>query len=207
MRQIHESGRWTVAWALGTIFALLAGQLLLAGCSSLCGKRLYLFRDTPEKSVPTSGLALLITDPNLAGALMPKAKGYLEAAGQWAAEQPAHQSDVYRLSIEDLDGKPVFQGLCLDTTPTDACEVRPGPRQVRVRLDMFGPWGHQSVKEVARLYLEAGGCYFLRPDWEALRNKSLILKVERLPDAYTAEVRARLMDWERKNSKGRNIAD
>ena len=207
MRQIHGSGSRTGAWAFGTILALLAGQLLLAGCSSLCTRRLYLYRDTPQKSLPTSGLALLITDPNLARAVMPAAQPYLEAGGRWAPEQLVHESDVYHLSIKDLDGKPVYQGLCLDVVPTYACEVRPGPHRVRARLDLFGPWGHDKLTEAAQLTFEPGRCYFLRPDADALKDKHFLLKADRLPEAYTTELRARLIDWERKNSKGKSIAD
>ena len=46
--------------------ALLAGVWLLAGCSELCTKRLYLYREAEAKGRPTSGQALLITDPQLA---------------------------------------------------------------------------------------------------------------------------------------------
>ncbi|MDP3181261.1 MAG: hypothetical protein Q8M54_00405 [Desulfobaccales bacterium] len=207
MAHIHESAKWRSGWAGWALVALLAGQLLLAGCvSSLCTKRLYVYRDTAQKSLPNS-VALLITDPNIARALMPAASRDLEAGGRWAAEQLVQESDVYRLSIDELDGKVLYQGLCLDVTPTYACEVRPGTRQVRARLDLFGLWGHEKVKEVTRLNLEPGGCYFLRPDADALKDKHLLLKAERLPEAYTAELRARLIDWERQNSKGKSIAD
>lgn len=208
MRHIKESVNLRGRWVVWTLLALLAGLWLLAGCvSSLCTKRLYVYRDTAQKSLPTSNLALLITEPNIARALMPAAKADLEAGGRWAPEQLAHESDVYRLSIDELDGKVVYQGLCMDVTPTYACEVRPGTRQVRARLDLFGPWGQERVKEVTKLTFEPGGCYFLRPDAEALKDKHLLLKAERLPEAYTAELRTRLIDWERKNSKNRNIAD
>lgn len=207
MRHIKESVNLRGRWVVWTLLGLLAGLWLLAGCvSSLCTKRLYVYRDTAQKSLPNS-VALLITDPNIARALMPAASRDLEAGGRWAAEQLVQESDVYRLSIDELDGKVLYQGLCMDVTPTYACEVRPGTRQVRTRLDLFGLWGHEKVKEVTRLTLEPGGCYFLRPDADALKDKHLLLKVDRLPEPYTAELRARLIDWERKNSKNRNIAD
>jgi hypothetical protein len=165
------------------------------------------YRDTPQKSLPTSNLALLITDPDLVRAVMPGAARELEAGGRWAPEQLAHESEAYRLSLEDLDGKPVYQGLCLDVVPTYACEVRPGTRQVRARMDLFGPWGHEKVIAAAQLTLEPGGCYFLRPDADALKDKQLILKAARLPEAYSAQLRTRLIDWERQHSKGKSIAD
>jgi hypothetical protein len=193
---------------LGRIFLLLVVSLgLLAGCSSLCTRRLYLYRDTPQKTLPTTSLALLITDPNIARAVMPGAGRELEAGGRWAPEQLVHETDVYRLYLEDLDSKPLYQGLCLDVVPTYACEVRPGTHQVRARMDMFGPWGHDKVIETAPLSFDPGGCYFLRPDVEALKDKHLILKAQRLPEAYTAELRTRLINWERQHSKGKSIAD
>jgi len=123
------------------------------------------------------------------------------------SEEKVQEGDAYRLSLDRVDGKPVYQGLCLDTTPTLACEVRPGPRQVLVRLDMFGTWGHEKITEGARLTLEPGKCYFLRPDCAELKNRRLLLKVDPLPDAYTPELRGRIADWERRHSKGRDLAD
>ena len=208
MTHIQESAKWRSGGAGWALVALLAGLWLPAGCvSSLCTKRLYVYRDTPQKGLPTSNQALLITDPNIVRVLMPGANLNLEAGGRWAPEQLVQESDVYRLSIDDLDGKTLYQGLCLDITPTYACEVRPGARQVRTRLDAYGLWGHERVKEATRVDLEPGGCYFLRPDADALKDKHLLLKIERLPEAYTAALRTRLIDWERQNSKNRNIAD
>ena len=114
---------------------------------------------------------------------------------------------MYRLSMDRVDDKPVYQGLCMDTTPAYACEVRPGSRQVLLRLDIFGSWGQERVREVTRLTLEPGKCYFLRPDCAELKNRRLLLKVDPLPDAYTPELRARIADWERRHSKGRDLAD
>ncbi len=187
--------------------ALVAGLGLAAGCTSLCNKRLYLHRDVEQKSLPTSQMALLIANPDLAKAVMTGAAPQLKMDYPWAADQPSHQSDAYQLSIERLDNKMVFQGLCMDTLPTYTCEVRPGARQVLVRLDLFGAWGHEKFKEAARLTLEPGACYFLRPDWEAMRNKQFILKAERLPDAYTPELRSRLIDRERRNAKANYTMD
>lgn len=188
------------------LVALLTSQWL-SGCSSLCTKRLYVYRDTPEKRQAPANTALLITDPNLAQAVMAGPINSPGAGCQWAEEKLAHETDAYRLSIDGLDGKPVYQGLCLDTTPTYACEVRPGPRQVKVRLDLFGTWGHESKKETINLTLEPGKSYFFRPDCEALQNKNFVLKVDSLPDAYTPELRTRVVDWERRHSKGRDLAD
>jgi hypothetical protein len=207
MLQIKKRMLWSGRWASLALWAFLAGMLLLIGCTSLCNKRLLLFRETPQKLVPTSGQALLITDPELANALLGTPKRYPGEGCQWAPEQLAHETDAFRLSIPGLDGKVTYQGLCMDTAPTYACEVRPGPRQVQLRLDMFGPWGRESVTEVARLNLEPGGCYFLRPDCEALKSRRLLLKVDRLPEPYTAELRARVIDWSRRNTKDRTIAD
>lgn len=190
----------------GVLLAVMAGAGLLASCT-LCTKRLYLDRDTAEKSLPPAGMVLMITEPDLANAVLSAPIRTLGDGCQWAAEKLAHEADAYTLSIDNLDGQPVYQGLCLDTTPTYACEVRPGTRQVRVRLDMFGVWGHERKREVANLTLEPGGCYFLRPDCEALKTKSFILRVERLPDAYTPELRARLIDWKRRHTKGTYTAE
>ncbi|MBI4795619.1 MAG: hypothetical protein HY790_07235 [Deltaproteobacteria bacterium] len=192
--------------ALLLLVAVLVGQWLL-GCTNLCTKRLYLYRDAPEKRQAPANMTLLITDPNLARAVMAGRLSSLDAGCPWAEEKPAYEADAYRLSIDGFDGKPVYQGLCMDTTPTYACEVRPGSRQARLRLDLFGPWGHESKKEMINLTLEAGKSYFLRPDSEALQNKIFVLKVDSLPDAYTPELRARVGDWERRHSKGRDLAD
>jgi hypothetical protein len=193
--------------ALLILAALLAGQGLLVGCASLCTKRLGLYRDTPAKAQPPANMALLIMDPNMAKAVFAGSGSYLGDGGQWMSEEVAQQGDVYRLSMDRVDDKPVYQGLCMDTTPTYACEVRPGSRQVLLKLDMFGSWGQERVREVTRLTLEPGKCYFLRPDWEELRNRRLLLKVEPVPDAYTPALRARVIGWERGHSKGRDLAD
>jgi hypothetical protein len=195
-------------WRRGSLLLLilLAAQMLLAGCS-LCTRRLYLFRDTEAKGLPSSQQALLITDPRLARVLSPASAQNFEAAGQWAPEQPAYSSDVYRLSVDQVDGKPVYQGLCLDTQPSYSVEVHPGPRQVRMRLEMFGPWGQEKVQEVSKINLEPGGVYFLRPESEALGNRQLVLKVVRLPNSYDAGLRTQVQNWNRQHEQGRTIAD
>jgi hypothetical protein len=152
-------------------------------------------------------MALLITDPNLAQAVFTGAGRYQGDGSQWMSEEVVQKGDVYRLSMERVDDKPVYQGLCLDTTPTYACEVRPGSRQVLLRLDMFGSWGQEGVKEVTRLTLEPGRCYFLRPDDAELTNHHLLLKVEPVPEAYTPALRARVIAWERGHSQGRDLVD
>jgi hypothetical protein len=187
--------------------ALLAGQGLLGCVDSLCTKRLYLYRDTPEKRQAPDNMALLITNPNLVKAVMPGYTGNLEAGCQWAEAKPAHETEVYLLSIEGLDGKPVYQGLCLDVTRTYACEVRPGSRQVMVRADLFGPWGHGKKVETVNVTLEPGKTYFFRLIGEDLKEDKFALQVDSLPAAYTPELRARVVDWERNHSTGRGLAD
>lgn len=196
--------KWHGIWWLW--LALLAGAWLLAGCSELCTKRLYLYRDTEVKGRPTSGQALLITDPQLAQALAPAASD-LKGGLPWAPEQPFYESDYYRLSVEAVDDKSVFQGLCLDTTPTFSVEVHPGARRLRARLDLFGSWGREKVQEVTAVNLEAGGVYFLSPENDAVKNRQLVLKVRRLPVAYDAGLRTRVLDWNRQHLTGRSIAD
>lgn len=192
--------------ALLLLAAILAGQWLL-GCTNLCTKRLYIYRDTPEKRQAPANMALLITNPNLARAVTAGRLSSLDAGCQWAEEKPAHEANAYQLSVEGLDGKPVYQGLCMDIAPTYACEVRPGPREVQARLDLFGPWGHEKKKEIMKLTLEPGKSYFLQPDCGELQNKNFVLKVDPLPDAYTPELRARVVDWERRHSQGRDLAE
>lgn len=199
LRRVRNNGGLLLLVVISTI-------LWFMGCE-LCTRRLYLYRDTPEKITPATNSALLITDPNMARAVMDRSHEYLSPGCQWAEEKPAYETDEYTLSIDRLDGKPVYQGLCLDTTPTYVCEVRPGPREVRVRLDLFGSWGREKKMEVTKLTLEPGKCYFLRPDGQELQNKNFVLKVDFLPDAYTPELRARVVDWERTHSKGRSLTD
>jgi hypothetical protein len=186
--------------------ALLAGAWLLAGCSQLCTKRLYLYRDAEAKGRPTSGQALLITDPQLAQALAPAAVN-LQGGLPWAPEQPFYESDYYQLSMEAVDDQPVYQGLCLDTTPTYSLEVRPGARRLRLSLNLFGPWGREKVQEVAAVNLVPGGVYFLSPEMDAAKSRHLVLKVQRLPQEYDAQLRTRVMDWNRQHLTGRTIAD
>lgn len=189
-------------WALVLVLSLLVG-LWLAGCA-LCTKRLYVYRDTPEKSPPAS-LALLVTDPNLAQTVGSVPRGYSASACPWAPEQASYETDSYRLSIEALDGKTVYQGLCLDVTPTFACEVHPGARQVRVRIDTFGPGGNDKLRGEQTITLEAGGVYFLWPDCDALKAGQFSLKMERLPEPYTAAAYTRLKDWESVHTRGRSL--
>ena len=187
---------------LSLMVALLTGLMLLAGCASpLCTKHLFLFRDTEQKQ-PTAQLALLLTDPGLANAVLAQPLPPAETGCQWAPEQAAYEGEVYRLSMDKIDDKPVYQGLCLDTLFTYACEVRPGRRRVLVRCDRFGPWGQEKVKQTVPLTLEAGRCYFLQPDCAAMKDQGLVLKVEPLPDAYTPQLRARLVDYKRRYMKG-----
>ena len=193
--------------ALVILAALLAGPGLLVGCASLCTKRLAIYRDTPEKSQPPANMALLVTDPDLAQAVMSGSGSYRGGGCQWASDEKVQEGDAYRLSMDRVDDKPVYQGLCLDTTSTYACEIRPGSRQVQLRLDLSGSWGQERVRETARLNLEPGKCYFLRPDCDELKNRRLLLKVEPLPEAYAPALRARVAAWVQSHEKGRDLVE
>jgi hypothetical protein len=188
------------------LIALLAASCLLIGClDNLCTKRLYLYRDVEQKSPPPTDMALLMADPAMVAALLPEAAPQVSRGLPWAPEQPAYASDFYQLSIDGLDGRPVYQGLCLNVTPTFVCEVRPGSRQVSASLNLFGPWGRESIKDTAALTLEPGGVYFLHPDWESASKKTLRLQAERLQGRYDAALRAKLMDWQRRHTQGRSL--
>jgi hypothetical protein len=185
---------------------LIAAAGLLPGClDNLCTKRLYLYRDTEPKSLPPADMALLIADPAIVAALLPESASKISRGIPWAPEQPAYTSDYYQLSIEGLDGRLVYQGLCMNITRTHVCEVRPGSRQVLASLNLFGPWGRESAKDNAALTLEPGGVYFLHPDWQQASHKILRLQAERLPVSYTAALRAQLMDWLRHHTQGRSL--
>jgi hypothetical protein len=195
-------------WVIFGLLALLAVTGLLAGClDNLCKQRLYLYRDAEPKSPPPTAMVLLIADPAIVAAVIPAAASQISRGLPWAAEQPNYASDCYQLSIDGLDGSLVYQGRCMNITPTPVCEVKPGSRQVLAKLALFGPWGQQSVKENASLALEPGGVYFLYPDWDAASNKSLRLHAQRLPVGYDAALRAKLMDWLRRNTQGRSLED
>ncbi len=164
--------------ALLVLLALLAGLILLPGClANLCKLRLYLYRDVEQKSLPPAQMALLITDPAIVAAVLPEAAAKLPPQGlPWAPEQPNYDKDYYRLSIDGLDGHPVYQGRCLNVTITDICEVRPGARQVMARLELFGPSGQQSSKDAASLTLEPAGSISYIPIGKRLRKKRCALK-------------------------------
>jgi hypothetical protein len=185
---------------------LLAASGLLSGClDNLCTKRLYLYRDAEPKSLPPAEMALLIADPAIVAAVLPDAAPRLPRGLPWAPEQPSYAQDHYRLCIDGLDDRAIFQGWCMNTTLTDVCEVRPGSRRVMGRLQLFGPWGQQSAKDTAAMTLEPGGVYFLYPDWQAAEDKTLRLKAERLPASYDAQMRSRLLDWLRRHTQGRSL--
>lgn len=192
---------WQKIRRLGLLVALAAGLALVPGCQSLCTKRLYLHRDGPERGAPTA-LALLLTNPELVRTATPQAPAQLDAGMPWASDLPHYDSEVYRLGLTALDNGPVYQGQCLDTEPTYACEVKPGTRVVRVSLELMGPWGKRTYSEDVRLTLTAGNCTFLRLDWEALMEKRLVVKVEPLADRYTPEVRSRVVEWLRAHTTG-----
>jgi hypothetical protein len=193
-----------VVWLL----ALMAAAGLLAGClDNLCTKRLYIYRDMEQKSLPPGGMALLIADPAMVAALLPESASKMSPGMPWAPEQPAYASDFYQLSIDGLDGRRLYQGRCLDITPSYVCEVRPGSRQVTAGLKLMGPWGQQNVKDQAVLPLEPGGVYFLHPDWDGAAQKTLRLQAERLPASYDAALRAKLIAWQRVHTQGRSLED
>jgi hypothetical protein len=190
------------------LLTLLAATGLLSGClDNLCTKRLYLYRDTKMKSLPPADMTLLIADPAIVAALLPEAAPKVTRGLPWAPEQPFYDADYYQLSIDRLDGRSVYQGLCLNTTPTYVCEVRPGSRLVLARLKLFGPWGRETLEDNASLNLKPGRVYFLHPDWDAVSAspKTLRLKAERLPASYNAALRSKLMDWQRQHTTGRSL--
>ena len=190
------------------LLALMAAAGLLAGClDNLCTKRLYIYRDVEPKSLPPADMALLIADPAIVAALLPEAASKISQGLPWAPEQPAYASDFYQLSIDGLDGRRLYQGRCLDITPSYVCEVRPGSRQVTASLKLMGPWGQQQVKDNAALTLEPGGVYFLHPDWDGAAQKTLRLQAERLPASYDAALRAKLIEWQRHHTQGRSLED
>jgi hypothetical protein len=194
--------------AVLVLMALLVGLVVLPGClDNLCKLRLYLYRDVEQKSLPPTDMALLITDPAVVAAVLPEAAAKLSAGLPWAPEQPNYEKDYYQLSIDGLDDRLVYQGKCLNVTPTYICEVRPGTRRVMARLELFGPSGQHSRKDNASLTLEPGGVYFLYPDWQAAGQKSLRLKVQRLPVRYDADLRANVMAWLHRNTQGRSLED
>lgn len=189
-----------------SFLALLAAAGLLAGClDNLCTKRLYIYRDVEQKSLPPDGMALLISDPAIVAALYPEAASKVSQGMPWAPEQPAYASDFYQLSIDGLDGRRLYQGRCLDITPSYVCEVRPGSRQVMASLKLVGPWGQRNGKDSAALTLEPGGLYFLHPDWDGAAQKTLRLQAQRLPASYDAAGRAKLIEWLRHHTQGRSL--
>lgn len=192
------------------ILPLLAAILTctwLLGCASICKKHLYIYRDTPAKRQAPTQMALLVTNPHIVQAIIPQGGNYLAQGCRWAPEQLAQESDAYRLSMDKFDGQPVYQGLCMDVTSTYSCEVRPGTRQIEFKLELFGPWGRENLKEEAKVTLEPGKAYFLRPDCGKLGEKQFVLQIKPLQEPYTPALRSRLVAWERQHSPGRGLAD
>jgi hypothetical protein len=199
-----SSGRRNSAVLL--LLALLVVTGLLAGClDNLCKLRLYIYRDAEPTSLPPADMALLIADPAMVAALLPGAAAKINQGLPWAPEQPAYASDFYQLSIDGLDGRRLYQGRCLNITPSYVCEVRPGSRQVMATLKLMGPWGQQQAKDSAAVTLEPGGVYFLHPDWDQAGQKILRLQAERLPASYDAALRAKLMAWQRAHTQDRSL--
>ncbi|MHB9072535.1 MAG: hypothetical protein ACYC6G_03310 [Desulfobaccales bacterium] len=194
--------------AVVVLLTLLAGLVVLPGClDNLCKLRLYLYRDVEQKSLQPTDMALLITDPAIVAAVLPEAAAKLPSGLPWAPEQPNYEKEYYQLSIDGVDGHLVYQGRCLNVTPTYICEVRPGSRQVMASLGLFGPSGQQSLKDTASLTLEPGGVYFLYPDGQAAAKKTLLLKAQRLPVPYDAALRAKVMAWLHRNTQGRTLEE
>jgi hypothetical protein len=183
---------------------LFLGALWLLGCNP-CTKRLALYRDSEPKNPPQQ-MALFIADPGLA-ALLPGAGPYPAGGCVWAPEGPAPQSEVYRLSLDRVDGRAVYQGLCLDTTPTYSLEVHPGARQLSLRLDQFGSWGHEKKVETLAVTPEPGGVYFVQPDCDALRDRQFVPKISRLGAPYTPQLKSQVQDWNRGHYRGRTLVD
>jgi hypothetical protein len=190
------------------LLVFMPALCLLPGClDNLCTKRLYLYRDAEPKRLPPADMVLLIADPAIVAAVIPEVASKINQGLPWASEQPSYASDCYQISIDGLDGNLVYQGRCMNITPTPVCEVKPGSRRVLASLHLFGPWGRESVKDSASLTLEPGGVYFLHPDWDAASNKTLRLQAERLPVSYDAALRSKLMDWLRRHTQGRSLED
>ncbi len=179
--------------------ALAVGLTMLAGCVTLCTKHLYLYREAPQKQ-PAAQVALVITDPTLVQAILPGANLDLQGA-LWAPLQPSYTTEMYRLQIERVDGQKVYQGLCLDYLPVFAVELRPGSRSLEVRADLLSSRGQEKFTDTVQVDLQAGQAYFLRPDWQELLNKRLVIKAEPLPEAYTPLLRSRLIDRQRQTDK------
>ncbi len=188
------AGRSLRAW-----LALAVSLGLLAGCASLCTKHLYLFREAPQKQPPAQ-VALVITDPTLVQAIMPGANLNLQGAS-WAPLQPSYPTAMYRLQIDTVDGQKVYQGMCLDYLTVYAVELRPGARRLAVRVELMGPEGQEKFTDTVQVDLQAGQAYFLRPDWQELLSKRLVIKAEPLPEAYTPLLRARVIDRQRVTDK------
>jgi len=200
MNHSHKTGKAALALLL-FVFGVMA---LTGGCSGpLCTKHLYIFRETPEKSLP-GVTALVITDPNLAAALVPEASARVNQGLPWAPEQPVHQTDAYRLSLTRVDGRPVYQGQCFDTLITDVCEVRSGSRRLSLKVELYGPWGQRNQREELGEDLKAGTVYFLALEGMGGPEEPVRVAVESL-GAYTPEFRQRLLDWQRRHSAGRSL--
>lgn len=206
MWQIGKRVRGKNRRVMVPLFILLIA-LLSAGCANICTKHLYIFRDTPEKGRPAASLALLITEPAMANGLMGSPDRFPVGGCQWAPDQPSHPTDVYRFTINGVDGKSIYQGQCLDTRITEVCEVGAGTRQVRVTMEIWGPQGRESFKDEVKLSLEPGKCYFLQPDCEAFRNHQLQVKAVPLGAAYNGEMRSRVLAWQKQHVKGATLED
>ena len=178
----RDAGRSLRAW-----LALAVGLWLLAGCASLCTKHLYLFREAPQKQPPAQ-VALVITDPTLVQAVMPGANLNLQGAtaGHRArhCSRPTPPRCIVCKSRESTARR--FTRACVWIT----CRSTPwncgrGAAAWRCGLDLLSPEGQEKFTDTVQVDLQAGQAYFLRPDWQELLNKRLVIKAEPLPEAYT----------------------
>ncbi len=201
---MHARPKTGNATPLVLSFLLLGIMVFAVACSGpICKRHLYIFREAPEKS-PVAITALVITDPNLAAALVPEASARLHQGLPWAPEQLVHETEAYRLSLTQVDGRPVYQGLCLDTLITDVCEVRAGSRRLSVDVLLFGPWGRRTQREQLPVDLQAATVYFLKVAGSGGDEGRVQVLAERLAP-YTPEFRQRLLDYERSHAPGRTL--
>jgi hypothetical protein len=193
-----------VFWLRLWVLIIIAG--CVAGCAGLCTKHLYIFRGVEAKNPPPAQSALLITDPALAAAVSP-GRAYPAGGCHWDEEQGVQQFETYRLSLDHVDDKPVYQGRCLDTKPTHSLELPAGRHRVEGRMDLYGSFGQERRRETKELDLAPGAVYFVQPDCRALTEHQFILKVQRLPEPYSPQLRTRVADWNRQHDKSRQLAD
>ena len=168
----------------------------------LCTKHLYLFRETPPKQPPAQR-ALVVTDPTLVQAVMPGANLNLQGA-QWAPLQPSSHRD-YRLPSREWTARRFTRACVWITCRSTPWNCSRGAAGWRCGLDLLSPAGQEKFTDTVQLDLQAGQAYFLRPDWQELLNKRLVIKAEPLPEAYTPLLRARVIDRQRQTEKSASL--